>query len=155
MRRRNLLLGLPPALLWPRGSRCAPPVLVVVVGQNNAVNDVSLAQLRTLFLGTPMTGPKGERLLPLNQPPGTPDRIAFDRLVLGMTPEEAGAYWVDHRIRGGGRPPRSFDPAQLQRLVPRLPGALTYLRAEQVSAGLRVVPVDGKAPGQKGYPLVG
>ena len=34
-----------------------------------------------------------------------------------------------------------------------LPGAITYARVSMVNPGVRILTVDGKRPGEKGYPL--
>jgi hypothetical protein len=39
------------------------------------------------------------------------------------------------------------------RLVARLPGGITYARAVQVTGDVRAVRVNGKLPGEPGYPL--
>lgn len=154
---RRRLLPLPVLGLAGRRGWAAPatnPALVVVVAQDSAVQQLTLAQVRALFLGETVTDPKQKVLIPFNQAPGTPDRIVFDRVVLGMSPDEAGRYWTDRRIRGQGRPPRAFSPPSVvQRLLVRFREAVGYVRQNEIIAGVRVVPVDGKRPVDAGYPL--
>jgi len=97
----------------------------------------------------------GRRLIPYNHLPRSPDRMGFDRIVLGFTADEVSQFWIDRKIRGQPGPPRSVDSlALLLKLVPRLPGAISYARASQFAKGIRVVRVNGKLPSDPGYPLV-
>ena len=128
--------------------------LVVVIATRSPLVDIRLTALRALFLGESVRDPAGNQLVPLNHPPGAPDRVAFDRKVLSMSPDEAGRYWVDRRIRGQGHPPRSFTPVSLLlRLLERMPTAVAYARADEVPATLRILNIDGKRPADPGYPL--
>lgn len=129
--------------------------LAVVVAGGSRVTKVSREQLKRAFTSQPVTGPDGQRLVPLNHPPRTPDRVGFDQTVLGMGPDEVGRFWIDRRIRGQAAPPRTVeDLATLRRLVERLPGAVAYLRPGQLSGNLKALAIDGKLPNDVGYPIV-
>jgi hypothetical protein len=130
----------------------APAPLAVVVGSNSRLTNMSLYELKHLYMGDYINGPDGKRLIPLNRTP--PDRVVFDATVLGMTADQAAAYWIDRRIRGQSGSPRAVPSADLaQRLVVHLEGAVAYVRADEVGAGVRVVRVDGKLPTDAGYPV--
>ncbi len=133
----------------------ADVALCVVVAPTSKLSDVTLADLRRIFTGERVTDPGGNKLIPLNHPPRTVDRVGFDRTVLGMGPDEVGRFWVDRRIRGGSGPPRTVDSiSTLRRVVKNLPGAIGYLRRTQQSAEVKLVRIDGKLPGDSGYPVV-
>jgi hypothetical protein len=141
-----LLVGAAPAL------RAADPPLVVVVAAANPMADISRANLRRAFLGEPTSGPGG-KLIPLNQPPGTPARTQFDRIVLDLEPEAVARFWIDQRIRGQGGAPRSVAVSMLVRVVPQLAGTICYVRANEVGPGMKAITIDGKKPGDPGYLL--
>ncbi len=154
--RRTVFVGsaaswLAPKLAWAD----APPVrLSVVVAKTSQLRDVSLNDLRQMYMGRQVSI-SGRVTVPFNHPPRTPDRVAFDKLVLRMAPDEVARYWVDQRIRGGSPPPRTTDSATLLlRLLARLPDALGYVRQGFESTDLKVLTVDGKAVGDAGYPLL-
>lgn len=132
--------------------RAADPPLVVVVAATNPMQEISRANLRRLFLGEPTSGPGG-KLIPLNQPPGTPARAQFDSIVLGLEPEAVARFWIDQRIRGLGGAPRAVPHAMLIRVVPQLAGTIGYIRANELVAGLRALSIDGKKAGDPGYLL--
>jgi hypothetical protein len=79
------------------------------------------------------------RLGAKENPTGRKDRglrILFDKVVLGMTPDEVARHWVDQRIRGKGRPPRAVpDGALLKKVVRHFPGAIAYLPTAMTRAG--------------------
>lgn len=126
--------------------------LAVVVAEGSSLKVLSLYQLKQIYLGETIQNPSGRRIVPLNRGGKTPERLGFDQSVLGMTAEEATRYWIDRRIRGQSGSPKAVDPASLvQKLVERLPGAIAYVRVSEVAAGVRVLVIDGKRPGEVGY----
>jgi hypothetical protein len=127
--------------------------LVVVVANTSRINGLSLAELRRMYLGDPVDS-GGQRLIPLNHAPSTKERLAFDKLVLGMSEEEVSRYWVDRKIRGQSGAPKAIDPADVhQRVVAKLAGAVGYVRSSELREDVKVVRIDGKAPTDRGYPL--
>lgn len=128
--------------------------LAIVVAASSPLRGLSFHELKRLFMGRRMKDASGKWLLPLNRKKKAADRIAFDQRVLGMTPAATGSYWVDRKIRGQSGAPKSFKSAAvIVRLVAKVPGAIGYVRKGDVRAGLRVIKIDGKLPGQPGYAL--
>jgi hypothetical protein len=128
--------------------------LAIVVAKNSPVSELSLYDLKHLFLGDYVNGPDGKRLIPLNHAPGSAERTAFCASVLGMTPDQESAYWIDRRIRGQSGSPRAIAQADLvQRIVGHLEGGITYVRLDQVRPDVKVVRIDSKLPTDSGYRL--
>ncbi len=129
-------------------------VLAVVVARGSAVQNVRLAQLKRAFINEADSDVSGQRYVPFNHSPRTTDRMAFDKIVLGMSADEVGQFWIERRIRGFAGPPRSVDSVSvLLRLVARLPGGMAYARPAQLTSEVRAVRVNGKLPGDANYPL--
>jgi hypothetical protein len=127
-------------------------VLAVIVSPNSKLTNISVADLRRVFQSERLTDPDGNRLIALNHPPKTVDRVGFDQVVLQMDPDAVGRFWIDRKIRGGNGPPRTVESlATLRRVVEKLPGAIGYLRPGQLSNEVRVIRVDGKLPEEAGY----
>lgn len=128
--------------------------LVLVVDEDSPVTDLSSVQVRRLFLGETITGPDGTRLIPFNHVANTPTRVTFDRAVLKMGPSAAARYWLDRKIRGQGVPPRQLASASLiNSVVTNLDGSICYLPVDAVGDDVRIVTIDGRAPGDPGYLL--
>jgi hypothetical protein len=132
--------------------RAGDSPLILVVAAANPMVDVSRGNLRRLFLGEPTSGPGG-KLIPLNQSPGTAVRDRFDRVVLGLEPDDVARFWIDQRIRGQSGAPRAIPVAMLIRVVPQLAGAIGYVRVHELGAGMKAITIDGKKAGEAGYLL--
>ena len=162
MSRRAVLLAASslatPALLLPSSERLARAgeriALAVVVAKPSAVQDLSLAELRRIFTNEGDSDGSGQRYVPFNHPPHTTDRVGFDKIVLGMSPDDVSQFWIERKIRGLAGPPRSVDSLSLLlRLIARLPGGIGYARPSQLTSDVRAVRVNGKLPNDPDYPL--
>lgn len=128
--------------------------LAIIVAPGSKLTNISVDDLRRVFESERLTDPDGNRLIALNHPPKTVDRVGFDHVVLGMDPEGVGRFWIDRKIRGGNGPPRTVESlATLRRVVEKLPGAIGYIRPAQLSGEVRAIRVDGKLPEDAGYPV--
>jgi hypothetical protein len=141
--------GAPRAAAPPSGTE-----LVVVVGAGSPLRDIARSTLRRAYLSE-VTEDHGARLVPLNQPPGAPARVAFDRALLGLEPDAIARFWIDQRIRGQGSAPRAIPTIPLLlRVLAQLPGGISYLRRADLPANanmVKTITVDGKKPGDAGY----
>lgn len=147
-----LLLLLPTA---ERVARASDRVLLaVVVARGSSVQNVRLSELKRIFTNEGDSDSSGQRYVPFNHPPHTTDRVAFDKIVLGMSPDDVSQFWIERKIRGLPGPPRSVDSLSLLlRLIARLPGGIGYARPAQLTGDVRAVRVDGKLPNEPDYPL--
>jgi hypothetical protein len=155
---RRTFLQSSAALLLPalhvETARATGLLLVPVVAKGSPMTDITLGTLRRVFLSEPVSGPGGLRLVGFNQPAGSRARDAFDRVVLGMDPDQVARYWVDQRIRGGVRPPRQVTSVSLLRqVISRFPGAVGYLSPTDLDASVRMLTINGAGPDAPSYPL--
>jgi hypothetical protein len=86
-----------------------------------------------------------ERILAFNAPAMNPVRVAFDRSVLGMDPDEVARFWIDRRVRGGHRPPRQLTSwALMLRVVSAVDGAIGYAPASAANDTVKsLMTIDG------------
>ncbi|MDX2050774.1 MAG: hypothetical protein SFV15_00165 [Polyangiaceae bacterium] len=154
MHRRHLLLhlgALTGYLLLGQDAEAAEP-LAVIVPKASWLSGVSLQELRRVYQGE-LDSLGGRRVLPLNQPPRTEVRERFDRSVLKMNAEEVARYWIDRRIRGRSGAPKSVPTRLMAPVVAKLPNSVGYVTLSAVNAGVKILPVDGRLPGEPGYRL--
>ena len=119
--------------------------LVVVVAKGSSLTSISKSDLKHCFLGDPISG-GGRTLVPFNANPGTPERAGFDKVVLGMSSDETGRFWVDRKVRGQSAAPRSLPSnAHVAKVVAKFPGAIGYLPEDQLTPDVQAVKVDGAA----------
>jgi hypothetical protein len=131
-----------------------PRALVVVVAKGSKIKSLTRAELRRCFSGDSLVV-DDERLVPFNYAPGTPERLAFDEVVLGMSGEQVGRFWVDRKIRGDSPAPRALPSVvYVTKLVARFPNAISYVPADQLTPDLAVVAIDGVLPTSSQYPIV-
>jgi hypothetical protein len=127
--------------------------LAIVSAKDGGVAELSLFQLKRLFMGDSIVGPAGE-LIPLNRDTKGAERTGFDQTVLGMSQDVVARYWIDRRIRGQSGAPKAVEPASvIQKVVARLPRAVAYVRLREVSADVQIVKIDGRKAGDAGYPI--
>ncbi len=149
------LAGLAPFAWSASSAFAAPPVsLVLVTAAGTALENISSGDLRQLFLGETVRDGANTKLVPLNQPAGSPEREHFDRRVLGLSPDAMARYWIDQKVRGLKGAPRNLSPPQMiARVVERFPGAVAYLRPEHMISSLRAVKIEGRVHTAPQYAL--
>jgi len=142
----------------PRGAAQAqgPGEIAVIVNKSNPVSDVSLAELREYFLAERGHWPNGGgkvRVVMLD--PGRPTREAVLRLIYNMNEKGYTSYFLGKKFRGEvlEEPRQQSSPTDVIKFVSFVPGALGYVRPEEVDASVKVIRVDGLAPGDPGYKL--
>ncbi|HTE52574.1 MAG TPA: hypothetical protein VK698_17100 [Kofleriaceae bacterium] len=153
----GLLLSIAVAVepIGPRAAEAEPATkkrLVVIVGRDSPVTDLSRIELNRMFTGSVVYVAK-LRLVPFNFPPASRERTSFDGTMLGMSPAEVGRFWMDRKIRGQSGAPRSLPAAYVVKLVARLPGAIGYVAEDQLTPAVRAIRVGGLAYTDATYPL--
>ncbi len=129
--------------------------IAVIVARSSPVSDVSLGHLRRIFLSQSREL-GGQRVVPFNQARSTLAREVFDARVLHMGPEQSARYWVDQRIRGSSKPPRTIsDPRLLLRVVSKFPGAIAYFDEDAIEGPVKALTVSGRSLSDAAYPIVG
>ncbi len=146
-------------LLAAKGARAQSAegsTLVVIVDRDNPKTDISTEELRALFLGKKKEWSDGQRAVPLDLEAGSAERENFNANVLNMDQGEVDRYWVDQRMRGTGTAPRvAPTPESVVRLAGKVRGVVAYVPQRAVDASVKVLKVNGIAPGKPGYPLSG
>ena len=128
--------------------------VAVVVSQKNPVTDLSSRELRQILAGERHSWPTGLPIKLFVRAPGARERTALLTL-FGMTESEYKRYWISKVFRGEAQAePITVFSSDLQRqAILVYPGAVTLIEARDVKPGMKVVKVDGRLPGEEGYPL--
>lgn len=152
---RSILLLLVGALLSPdvaRADGAADRVLALVVDRDNPKSDITLAEIKEIFLGKRKEWADGARIIALDLEPG-PARDGFSKSALGMDQAAVDQFWVEQKVRGTGSPPKAVSAATAAKLVPKVRGAISYIPLSAVDATLKVLTVGGVLPDKAGYPV--
>jgi ABC-type phosphate transport system substrate-binding protein len=146
--RRILLAGL---FLMPA---FAAPV-AVVVGPDAPVTDLTFAEVRKLFLGERQFWNPKVRVVLLMRAPVAPERDVVLRTIYQMSEAQFRQYWISKVFRAdvAAGPKIVYSSETASELVAAIPGAVAFVDSSQVPKGVKIVRIDGKLPGQPGYPL--
>lgn len=130
--------------------------VAVVVNPAVPVDNLTIAELRRLLLGDREFWTAGMRVTLLIRAPVAHERDAAVRDVCQMSEAQFRQHWIGKVFRAdaatGPRIVYSAEMAMDQ--VAKTPGAMTFVAASAArTGGGKIVKIDGKLPGQAGYPL--
>lgn len=129
--------------------------VAVVVHPDTRVTDLSLPELRRIFRGEQQRWPDGQRIVLLIRSPLPVERDVVLGRIYQMDETELRQFWLGKAFNDTSRsgPKSVSDVATARTLLAALPGAIAFLPADEVGPELRVIRIDGKLPGEDGYPL--
>lgn len=129
--------------------------IAIVAHPDLDVDDLSLPELRRIFRGDRTFWDGGERVVLLVRTPEADEREIVLPRIYQMEESEFRQFWLNRIFRDAVStgPKMVADQETALQLVAALPGAISFVPAERVTPELRVVRVDGKLPGEPGYPL--
>jgi ABC-type phosphate transport system substrate-binding protein len=143
-----------PELPFAQQSAASEP-LVIVVNRRNPVDDLSLAELRRIFLGNRSYWANGRRITLVMRDPGEPERKIILRDVCGMNEDQLKNHFLHGLFTGEilVTPKTLATPTGVRKFIFNVPGAIGYLRISDVDASVKVVRIDSLLPGDKSYKL--
>jgi ABC-type phosphate transport system substrate-binding protein len=140
------------SLLTPSLPRDARAQIVVIVNPRNPVKDLSLEELRRLYLGRTTTFRQN---LPVSLMEQAVVSDAFYQAALGMNEARVRRHWIGIVFSGEtAKPPRSFTAAEdLKRAVAENPGAIAFIDLAETDSDMKVLTINGRRPDDERYPL--
>ena len=141
------------AIAFP--SLSAASDVAVVVGSNVPADDLSFKDVRNLVLGERQFWDSNLRLTLLIQAPSAREREVLLKTIYQITEAQFRQYWISKvfRAEAAGGPKIVYSNQMAIQLVAAIPGSIAFIDASEVPRGLKVLKVNGKLPGEKGYPL--
>jgi len=143
-----------------------PPVqaggdpVVVIVNNSNPVDNLTIGELKKLFLSERSRWDTGKAVAPVMVTAGAPERSAFLKIVCGMGDADFGKYFVQAAFTGKSvTPPKEVASAQsVKSVVASSPGAIGFVKAADFhgdgsDGGVKSVKIDGMAASDAGYKL--
>ena len=129
--------------------------VAVVVNADTPVTDLSLAEVRKVFLGERQYWNAKLPVVLLIRAPVARERDLVLRVIYQMTEAQFKQFWVAKIFRAEvTAPPKIVYSNDLQfELVSAIPGAIAFVDSRSVRPGVKVLRVDGKLPGDENYPL--
>jgi ABC-type phosphate transport system substrate-binding protein len=134
--------------------------IVVIVNQANPVQNVSMAELRKIFLSDRNRWDTGKNIAPVIAAPGAAERVAFLKIVCGMRDAEFSRFFLQAAFTGKDvTPPREvLSSRDVKGIVAASPGAIGFIRAldfhgDGSDGGVKAVKVEGLLASDPGYKL--
>ena len=134
--------------------------IVVIVNQANPLQNVSMAELRKIFLSDRNRWDTGKNIAPVIAAPGTAERVAFLKIVCGMRDAEFSKYFLQAAFTGKDvTPPREvLSSRDVKTTVAASPGAIGFIRGldfhgDGSDGGVKAVKVEGLLASDPGYKL--
>ena len=129
--------------------------VAVVVHPDVPVDSLTVGELRRVVLGDREFFPTGLRITLLLRAPIAHERDIVLKNLCQMTEAQFRQHWIAKVFRADTAlaPKIVYSAEMALDMVSRFPGAITFVEASRVSKGFKVVRIDGRLPGEKGYSL--
>jgi len=129
--------------------------IAIVVHKDTDVENLSLAELRNIFLANQQFWSNRKRIVLLVRAPKSDERDFVLNTIYEMDEAQFQKYWIAKMFRAEvPRGPKIvFSTDMMLELVIAIPGSISFVSAEEVTEDVRVIRVDGKLPSEAGYPL--
>ena len=146
----GVLLSVVPGLLPAAASDVA-----VVVQRDLLVDDLTFAELRKILLGEKQFWSSDLKVTILIRAPIAHERDVVIKIILQMTEARFRQYWISKvfRAESASSPKTIYTNEIAASLVSGIPGSIAFIESTQVPKNLKVLRIDGRLPGERGYPF--
>jgi ABC-type phosphate transport system substrate-binding protein len=129
--------------------------VAVVVQPDTPASNLSLAEVRRIFLGDRQYWTANTPVVLLIRAPVARERDVVLKIIYQMSESQFKQYWIAKifRAESVSAPKVVYSNDMASELVTALPGAIAFIDARDVRPGTKVLRVDGRLPGESGYPL--
>jgi phosphate transport system substrate-binding protein len=137
-------------------SRSKQESLAIIVNESNPIDDLSLPELRAVFLGERTHWPNGRRITLVMMEPGQPERDVVLREICKMGESDFRRRLLQGLLTGEilVSPKTLATPVGVRKFVFNVPGAIGYLRPGEVDGSVKILRIGGRLPGDAEYPLI-
>src|SRR6185436_12401166 len=155
---RAMFAGLAMCLMagvWSAPVRGQNADIAVIANPQVPVDNLSLTELRRMLLGDREFWTAGQRIILLIRAPVARERDAAVQTVCKMTEAQFRQHWIGKVFRAEtpSGPKIVYSPESTIEQVSRTPGAIGLVQSPVTARNVKVLKIDGRAPGQSGYKL--
>ena len=108
----------------------SPDDILVIANKGIDTNQITVDELKQIFLGKKSSWKGGDRIVCLNQFDSHPIRNVFRKKVLNMSPKEEETYWEAQKVRRQLAPPPELT--SIPKAVFKLKNAISYAYRKDV-----------------------
>jgi ABC-type phosphate transport system substrate-binding protein len=132
-----------------------PSAIAIVVHKDTAVDNLSMEELRNIFLANQQFWDNRMRISLMVRAPQSDERDFVLNRIYQMSEAEFRQYWIAKMFRAEvPRGPKIvFSTDMTLELVVAIPGSISFIRADEINDSVKVVSIDGLRPSDAGYPL--
>jgi ABC-type phosphate transport system substrate-binding protein len=129
--------------------------VAVIVNPKNNVDNLSMAELAKIFRGERQYWRTDLPVLLLLRTPGSYEREVALRSIFRMTESQYKQYWISRIMRAEATAPPAelYSSGMTKEGVSSISGSIACINASDVKPGVKVVRINGRLPGEAGYPL--
>lgn len=129
--------------------------IAIVMHKDTRVDNLSLQELRNIFLANQQFWADRTRIILLVRAPKSDERDFVLNKIYQMDEPQFRQYWIAKMFRAEvPRGPKIvFSNDMALELVVAIPGSISFIKADEVTDDVHLVRVDGKLPDDRGYPL--
>lgn len=129
--------------------------LAIIVHSTNATSALTMSELRRIFMLETQNWPNGRKITVVLREKGQPERTEAIRMICKVSEIEFERHVLFQKFGGSVNwGPRSIQSASAMiRFIFNAPGAIGYVRADQVDGTTKVLQIDGLLPSDPKYPL--
>ena len=143
------------SLFAPQGRVSADDALAIVVNRSNPVENLSLVELRKIFLGQQNHWSNGRRVTVVMLETGKPERQVVLTQIYKMDDKDFNTHFLHGMFTGDihSAPKTLATTPEVLKFVFNVPGAIGYMRARDVDDSVKVVRIDSRLPSDKDYTI--
>jgi ABC-type phosphate transport system substrate-binding protein len=129
--------------------------IAIVVHPDTDISNLTLDELRDIFLAERLYWPDNSRIVLLVRAPAAYERTFVLDRIYRMSEADFRSYWIKKMFRAeiSSGPRVVFSNNMAIGLVTAIPGSIAFMLASDVTPDVKVVRIDGKLPSEEGYPL--
>ena len=152
--RRLVLIGLALILSSSAVGR-ADTSVAVIVNQSSSVHDLSLRDLEKMLKVEKQYWDDGKKVYLVLQESGSAEKEIVREKLLHMSEADLKKLLLAKLFRGDitSLPKTLSSRASVVKFVATIPNAIGYVDVSAADASVRILRIDGKAPGDPGYQL--
>ena len=129
--------------------------VAIVVHPGVPIDNLTVSELRRIVLGDREFWPAGVRITLLIRAPIAHERDVVLKSLCQMTEAQFRQHWIGKVFRADTAlaPKIVYSDDMARDMVARIPGSIAFVDASRLGRDLKVVKLDDRRPGEKGYAL--
>ena len=129
--------------------------LAIITHPDTPVDQLSFADVRQVLKGERQYWTKDLPVVLFVRAPTSAERSAVLDVIYQMSEPQFKQYWIAKQFRAEtATSPKNLKSNEVtQQFVAATAGAIGFLAARDVKPGVKVMKIDGRMPGEKGYRL--